>query len=170
MYGALTIGCVWYCLVLPLSFSHLFFACEYYTRKIEGEGEPDTEPRPPMATLASHSHDHGSHTLRCAQYRSRAALWIMTNFTKRSLQSRPVKFILFFTETQGHRSRWQKLSWYKLKAFTAYYLSDVTNWNYDQQGAVLCTMERVAAMIMAMTGQAGRGSIPGSPSPSIFRV
>ena len=54
-----------------------FFAREYYTRKIEGEGEPGTEPRPPVATLASHDHDHGGHALHCAQCRSRAALWIV---------------------------------------------------------------------------------------------
>ena len=66
---------------LPLSFSYFFSRVNIsYTRKIEGEGEPGTEPRPPVATLASHDHDHGGHVLRCAQYRSCAALWIMTNF------------------------------------------------------------------------------------------
>ena len=98
-----------------------FFAREYYTRKIEGEGEPGTEPRPPVATLASHDHDHGGHALHCAQYRSRAALWIMINFAKRSLHNRPVKFINFFTEAQGHRSRWrpwQRISTKKYKVKT----------------------------------------------------
>ena len=33
----------------PLLFS-LFRACEFYMRKIEGEGEPGTELRPPVAT------------------------------------------------------------------------------------------------------------------------
>ena len=33
----------------PLLFS-LFSAREYYTRKFEGEGEPGTELRPPVAT------------------------------------------------------------------------------------------------------------------------
>ena len=48
-------------------------------RKIEGEGEPGTELRPPVATLASHDHDHGGHTLHCAQcrFRAGAALWIV---------------------------------------------------------------------------------------------
>ena len=60
----------------PLFFS-LFFMSEYYARKIEGEGEPGTELRPPVATLASHDHDHGGHTLHCAQCRSRVTLWIV---------------------------------------------------------------------------------------------
>jgi hypothetical protein len=53
-------------------------------RKI-GEGEPGMEPRPPVATLASHDHGHGYHVLDCAQYHSRAALWITTNSAKRSI-------------------------------------------------------------------------------------
>jgi hypothetical protein len=43
-------------------------------KKIEGEGEPGTELHPPVATLAG----HGGHVLNCTQYRSRAALWIVT--------------------------------------------------------------------------------------------
>ena len=42
---------------LPLSFSHLF-PREYYMRKIEGEGEPGTEPRPPVATWPSGLRGH----------------------------------------------------------------------------------------------------------------
>ena len=103
-----------------------FFACEYYTQKIEGEGEPGTEPRPPVATLASHDYDHGGHALHCAQCRSRAALWIMTTSPK---DPYTVDQLNFFTEAQGHRSKWQpwqKISTkrYKLKAFTTYYLCD----------------------------------------------
>jgi hypothetical protein len=38
---------------LPLSFSHFFFrAREYYTRDIEGEGEPGTELWPPWPAMA----------------------------------------------------------------------------------------------------------------------
>jgi hypothetical protein len=48
-------------------------------RKIEGEEEPGMEPCPPVAILASHGHVHVCHTLNCAQYRSRAALWIVTS-------------------------------------------------------------------------------------------
>ena len=44
---------------------------------MEGEGEPGTKSRPPMATLASHDHIHGGHVLCCSLYHSRAALWIM---------------------------------------------------------------------------------------------
>ena len=84
----------------PLLFSFFFLnfrACKYYTQKIDGEGEPGTELRLPVATLASHGHGHDSHdghALHCAQYCSWAASWIMINFAKRSLQSRPVKFFL----------------------------------------------------------------------------
>ena len=47
-------------------------------QKIEGEGEPGTGPRPPVATLISHGHGHGGHALRCSLCHSCAALWIMT--------------------------------------------------------------------------------------------
>ena len=50
---------------LPLS----FFLAYFHARNIEGEGEPGAERRPPVAR-------HGGHALHCAQYRSRAALWI----------------------------------------------------------------------------------------------
>jgi hypothetical protein len=66
---------------LPLSFSPFFCTREYYTQKIEGEGEPGMELCPPVATLASHGYGlytHG-HVLNCAQYRSCAALWIVTH-------------------------------------------------------------------------------------------
>ena len=62
---------------LPLSFSHSFLRVNITRKKIEAEGEPGTEPHPPMATVASYVHDHGSHVLYCAQYRSCAALWIV---------------------------------------------------------------------------------------------
>ena len=36
----------------PGSFSFKLCLCEYYSQKFEGEGEPGTEPCPPMAFLA----------------------------------------------------------------------------------------------------------------------
>jgi hypothetical protein len=70
---------------LPLSFSHFLNFSQaqiYYTRKIEGEGEPGKEPRPPVTPLASHGHGHGGHALHCAQYHSHAALWIVTTWLR----------------------------------------------------------------------------------------
>ena len=45
-----------------------------YTRKIKGEGEPGTEPRPPAATWPC----LGGHKFYCALYRSRDAFWVAT--------------------------------------------------------------------------------------------
>ena len=50
--------------------------------KIEEEGEHGMELHPPVATLASYDHDHGGHTLHRAQYRSRAALWIVATLLR----------------------------------------------------------------------------------------
>ena len=53
----------------------LFSLFHAHIRKIEGEGEPGTEPCPPVATLAIDVHGHGGHTLCCSLYCSRTALW-----------------------------------------------------------------------------------------------
>ena len=59
-----------------------FFVREYYSQKIEGEGEPGTKPHPPVAFTTYGSHGHGGHALHCAHYRSHAALWIVATSSR----------------------------------------------------------------------------------------